>query len=120
MCSSCAARVKLWRRAAASKTRTALSAGSGSISIRAAYLRPLEFALLDERDGLTVSGMTAAGLMVFAGSLGLAAITPGPATMTVLGRALTGGPRSAIGFTAGLVLGDLVWLATAALGLAAI
>jgi threonine/homoserine/homoserine lactone efflux protein len=81
---------------------------------------PIEFALFREHAGRRVNAMTAAGLMVFAGTLGLAAITPGPATMTVLGRVLARGPRSAIGFSAGLVIGDLVWLAIAALGLAAI
>lgn len=64
--------------------------------------------------------MTAGGLLIFAASLAVAALVPGPATLTVLARVLARGTRGAIAFSAGLVLGDLVWLAIASLGLAAV
>jgi threonine/homoserine/homoserine lactone efflux protein len=64
--------------------------------------------------------MTAGGLAVFATSLAIAGVIPGPATMTVLARTLTRGPRDTVAFSLGLVIGDLVWLTTAALGLAAV
>jgi len=58
--------------------------------------------------------------MGFAATLALAGATPGPATLSVLARALARGARGTIAFSAGLVIGDLFWLATAALGLAAV
>jgi threonine/homoserine/homoserine lactone efflux protein len=64
--------------------------------------------------------LTAGSLLVFAVALLVAGIIPGPATMTILARVLAQGPRGVAGFCLGLVLGDLVWLYTAALGLSAV
>lgn len=58
--------------------------------------------------------------MGFAATLALAGATPGPATLSVLARTLARGARGSVAYCAGLVLGDLVWLTTAALGLAAV
>jgi len=64
--------------------------------------------------------MTPYGLLVFAGTLAVAAATPGPSTLSVAARVLARGSRGAVAYCAGLVIGDLAWLATATLGLAAL
>src|SRR5215470_5666776 len=58
--------------------------------------------------------------MGFAATLAVAGATPGPATLSVLARTLARGTRGSVAYCAGLVLGDLIWLTTAALGLAAV
>jgi threonine/homoserine/homoserine lactone efflux protein len=55
----------------------------------------------------------------FAAALALAAAIPGPAVMATIGRVLAHGTRGALAFYLGLVLGDLLWLWSATLGLGA-
>lgn len=55
----------------------------------------------------------------FAGSLAVAAAVPGPAVMTTIGRVLKYGMTGARAFCLGILIGDLVWLWTATLGLGA-
>lgn len=55
----------------------------------------------------------------FAGALAVAAAVPGPAVMATVGRVLGRGEAGALGFCVGLLLGDLLWLWTASLGLGA-
>jgi len=55
----------------------------------------------------------------FAGALAVAAAVPGPAVMATIGRVLTRGEGGALAFGLGLLLGDLLWLWTASLGLGA-
>jgi len=63
--------------------------------------------------------MTAWQVAWFAGALAVAAAVPGPAVMATIGRVLGRGERGAVGFCVGLLLGDLLWLWVAALGLGA-
>lgn len=57
-------------------------------------------------------------LAVFAAALAIAAASPGPAIVTLVARVLTAGARANIGFAAGLLLGDLAWLACGVFGAA--
>jgi threonine/homoserine/homoserine lactone efflux protein len=50
----------------------------------------------------------------------LAVATPGPGVAAVIARGLAHGPRGALPFIAGFVVGDLTWFFGAALGLAAL
>jgi threonine/homoserine/homoserine lactone efflux protein len=50
----------------------------------------------------------------------LAVATPGPGVAAVLSRSLTHGMRGAPAFIAGFLVGDLIWFAGAAAGLAAL
>ena len=59
-------------------------------------------------------------LMIFALVFAASAATPGPDTMTIFGRALSGGRLSAIPFTTGVVLAKLSLLTLVVLGLAAL
>jgi threonine/homoserine/homoserine lactone efflux protein len=61
--------------------------------------------------------MEIAGLLVFAGALLVAAASPGPAIAALVARVIGRGPEGAGAFVAGLILGDLAWLAVAVLGL---
>lgn len=63
--------------------------------------------------------MSAVHVLWFAGSLAVAAAVPGPAVMATVGRVLAHGARGAYAFCLGLLVGDLVWLWTATLGLGA-
>jgi threonine/homoserine/homoserine lactone efflux protein len=63
--------------------------------------------------------MTAWQIAWFAGALAVAAAVPGPAVMATIGRVLTRGERGSLEFCLGLLLGDLVWLWIATLGLGA-
>jgi threonine/homoserine/homoserine lactone efflux protein len=63
--------------------------------------------------------MTVMHILCFAGSLAVVAAVPGPAVMATIGRVMTHGERGALAFAGGLLLGDLVWLWTASLGLGA-
>lgn len=64
--------------------------------------------------------MDPAGLLLFIGVYLMATFSPGPAAAAVIARTLTTGLRSAWPFIAGIVVGDLVWFALVALGLAAL
>lgn len=60
------------------------------------------------------------GLAIFALVFTASAATPGPDTMTIFGRALSGGRSSAVPFALGVVLGKLTLLTLVMLGLAAL
>jgi threonine/homoserine/homoserine lactone efflux protein len=47
----------------------------------------------------------------------LAVATPGPGIAAIVARSLTGGTRGAPAFIAGFMVGDIIWLVTAAMGL---
>ena len=64
--------------------------------------------------------MDPAALLVFAGALFVAAASPGPGIAAIVARVLGRGMGGAFAFTAGVALGDVVWLTIAMLGLAAI
>ena len=64
--------------------------------------------------------MDLAALVVFTLTFALAAASPGPGMAALVGRALGAGFAGALPFAAGMVVGDLVWLTVAALGLAAL
>ncbi|MET0633275.1 MAG: LysE family translocator [Xanthobacteraceae bacterium] len=64
--------------------------------------------------------MDLAALLIFAGALVVAAASPGPAIAVLVGRVIGRGPEGAGAFAAGLIIGDLVWLAVAVLGLAVV
>jgi threonine/homoserine/homoserine lactone efflux protein len=59
-----------------------------------------------------------AGLLVFAAAYLMATASPGPGVAAVVARTLARGPAGSGFFIAGFVLGDLVWFAVAASGLA--
>ncbi|QTL03004.1 LysE family translocator [Aquabacter sp. L1I39] len=59
-------------------------------------------------------------LAFFAGILTLAAISPGPAVVAIVARTLARGRAGSAAFIAGLAVGDVLWLAAAALGMAAL
>jgi threonine/homoserine/homoserine lactone efflux protein len=61
-----------------------------------------------------------AALLVFAGALFVAAASPGPGIAAIVARVLGRGMPGAVAFTAGMALGDVVWLTIAILGLAAL
>jgi len=62
--------------------------------------------------------MEIAGLLVFASALLVAAASPGPGIAALVARVIGRGAEGASAFAAGLILGDLVWLAVGVLGLA--
>jgi threonine/homoserine/homoserine lactone efflux protein len=62
--------------------------------------------------------MTTTALILFAGALLVAAASPGPGILALVARVISGGLRSAVPFALGLMIGDLIWLAAAVLGLA--
>lgn len=64
--------------------------------------------------------MPAVTLLIFAGALFVAALTPGPGMSAVVARALGGGLRGALPMVAGLVIGDFVYISLAIFGLAAL
>jgi threonine/homoserine/homoserine lactone efflux protein len=64
--------------------------------------------------------MDLAGLVVFASALFIAAASPGPGIAAIVARVLGRGTSGAAAFTAGVAIGDVVWLTIAVLGLAAI
>jgi threonine/homoserine/homoserine lactone efflux protein len=61
--------------------------------------------------------MSAMHVLWFAGALAGVAAVPGPAVMATIGRVLTRAEGGALPFAFGLLLGDLVWLWSATLGL---
>ncbi|MBS7542117.1 LysE family translocator [Ancylobacter oerskovii] len=60
------------------------------------------------------------GLFVFAAALALAAASPGPSVIALVARTLAYGRQGVAPLVVGIILGDMVWLAAAALGLAAL
>jgi len=64
--------------------------------------------------------MDLSSLLIFAGALLVAAASPGPGVAAIVARVLGRGMQGAFAFTAGMALGDLIWLSCAVLGLAAI
>jgi threonine/homoserine/homoserine lactone efflux protein len=62
--------------------------------------------------------MDLAGLFVFAAALFVAAASPGPGIAAIVARVLGRGARGAIAFSAGVAMGDVVWLSFAIGGLA--
>lgn len=64
--------------------------------------------------------MDPAALLIFAATLFVAAASPGPGIAAIVARVLGRGLNGAAAFTAGLAVGDVVWLTVAVLGLAAI
>jgi threonine/homoserine/homoserine lactone efflux protein len=64
--------------------------------------------------------MDIAGLLVFATALFIAAASPGPGIAAIVARVLGRGTQGAVAFSAGLAIGDVVWLTFAIVGLAAL
>lgn len=64
--------------------------------------------------------MDLSSLLIFAGALFVAAASPGPGIAAIVARVLGRGMHGAIAFTAGVALGDVVWLTVAILGLAVV
>ena len=64
--------------------------------------------------------MSLYGLLVFSAVYMLAVATPGPGVAAVIARSLAKGTRGAPAFIAGFLVGDLIWFAFAATGLAAL
>jgi threonine/homoserine/homoserine lactone efflux protein len=64
--------------------------------------------------------MDLTALVIFASTLLVAAASPGPAITALVARVIGRGVAGAPAFAAGLVLGDLIWLAVATLGLAVV
>ncbi|MFT0860588.1 LysE family translocator [Ancylobacter sp. G4_0304] len=64
--------------------------------------------------------MDLVGLTVFAAALALAAASPGPSVIAVIARTLVRGREGALPLVLGIILGDMVWLTAAVLGLAAL
>lgn len=59
-----------------------------------------------------------AGILVFSAAYLMATASPGPGTAALVARVLARGTRGTPAFIAGFILGDLVWFAIAATGLA--
>lgn len=57
--------------------------------------------------------MDVAALVLFASTLLVAAASPGPGVAALVAQVVGRGSRGAGAFAAGLILGDLVWLAVA-------
>jgi threonine/homoserine/homoserine lactone efflux protein len=64
--------------------------------------------------------MSLYGLLVFSVVYLLAVATPGPGVAAVIARSLARGTHGAVAFIAGFLIGDLIWFALAATGLAAL
>lgn len=64
--------------------------------------------------------MDLTGLIVFASALFIAAASPGPGIAAVVARVLGRGAQGAVAFSAGVAIGDVVWLTCAVVGLAAL
>ena len=64
--------------------------------------------------------MDLTALIVFASALFVAAASPGPGIAAIVARVLGLGMNGAVPFTAGVALGDVVWLTVAILGLAVV
>ena len=64
--------------------------------------------------------MDLTALLIFASALFVAAASPGPGIAAIVARVLGRGMNGAVAFTAGVALGDVVWLTVAILGLAVV
>jgi len=64
--------------------------------------------------------MDLTALLIFTGALLVAAASPGPGIVALVARVIGGGLAGVAPFVAGLILGDLLWLAAAVLGLAVV
>jgi threonine/homoserine/homoserine lactone efflux protein len=64
--------------------------------------------------------MDLTALLIFTGALLVAAASPGPGIVALVARVIGGGLAGVVPFVAGLILGDLIWLAAAVLGLAVV
>ncbi|HEU5137370.1 MAG TPA: LysE family translocator [Steroidobacteraceae bacterium] len=64
--------------------------------------------------------MTIYGLLTFCAVYALAVAAPGPGIAAIVARGLAHGMKGVPSFIAGFVIGDLVWFAIAATGLAAL
>ncbi len=64
--------------------------------------------------------MDAASLLLFAGVFAIACASPGPAIAALIARVMGRGTAGAPAFCLGLLLGDVIWLACAVFGLAAV
>ncbi len=62
--------------------------------------------------------MSLTGFLAYAAALALAAAIPGPGVVALIARALGAGFRSAAFMGIGLIIGDLIYLATVLMGLA--
>lgn len=62
--------------------------------------------------------MTLSGFLAYSSALAIAAIIPGPQLVAIVAQALKSGYRQAAWMTAGMVLGDVLYLATVLAGLA--
>src|SRR5690606_24912793 len=72
------------------------------------------------KDGFPEFVMDTASLMLFAAALFVAAMLPGPGIVALVARVLAHGTTGAVAFGLGFLIGDLVWLACAVTGLAAV
>ena len=64
--------------------------------------------------------MDLTALIVFATALLVAAASPGPGIIAIVARVIGRGSRGAAAYSAGFVIGDLVWLTVAILGLSVV
>jgi len=64
--------------------------------------------------------MDLASILLFATLIAVANATPGPTILTLVARVLSLGPARNVGFAIGLVAGDVLWLAAAVFGMAAL
>jgi threonine/homoserine/homoserine lactone efflux protein len=64
--------------------------------------------------------MDLTALIVFATALLVAAASPGPGIIAIVARVIGRGSHGAAAYAAGFVIGDLVWLTVAILGLAVV
>lgn len=64
--------------------------------------------------------MGLSSILVFVAAIAVATAIPGPTMVTLVGRVLATGRSGNLGFAAGLVAGDVVWLGSAVFGLAAL
>jgi len=63
--------------------------------------------------------MTPAAFLMISATVFVAAVTPGPAATAIVARAIADGLRPALALAAGVLTGDLIFLALAAAGMAA-
>ncbi|MFO1219481.1 MAG: LysE family translocator [Burkholderiaceae bacterium] len=75
---------------------------------------------MTQADLIHTGGVSALQLLSFALVFALACGSPGPTTLALVARILGRGPAGVPMLCLGLVLGDLLWLACAAVGLAAV
>jgi threonine/homoserine/homoserine lactone efflux protein len=64
--------------------------------------------------------MDLTALIVFATALLVAAASPGPGIIAIVARVIGRGAHGAVAYSAGFMIGDLVWLTVAILGLAVV